>query len=96
MLRLLFFLLTFTMYSQQYVDTLYNGVMLPKDSEYVRGKILEVDYTRSPLLYIKVENDTTKQVYDLQTREYIRGQKEFFIQGNTLNVFPPPLPVTNF
>jgi hypothetical protein len=94
----LFFVLLFTltMYSQQYVDTLYNGVMLPKGSKYVRGKIEEVDYTRPPFIYIKVKNDTTGQVYDLRTRKYIRGQKEFFIQGDTLNVMPPPLHVTNF
>jgi len=61
----------------------------------IHGRILEVDYTKSQII-LKVRNDSTGIILNIGTEKYIRGQKEFYIQGDTLNILPPPLHITNF
>lgn len=93
----LFFLLPFLLFSQvQRIDTTNGNVILGTGVKYIRGKIIEVDHTKSPRIYITVLNDSTGTIQKIKTPKYIRGQKEFYIQGDSLNIMPPPLHVTNF
>ena len=80
----------------QAIDTTSSGVILEKGVKYIHGKITEVDYTKSPKIFIEVQNDSTGEILRIESPRYIRGQKQFFIKGDTLNVMPPPLHVTNF
>ena len=60
----------------------------------IRGSITHVDYTKLDGVYITIENGTTGELTEVLTSEYIRNQKEFFIE-NGENILPAPLHVTD-
>jgi len=93
--RYLILLFTVTI-SGQKIDTTSGQPILSAGVKHVIGKITEVDYTQSPKIFIDVLNDSTQTTTRILTPKYIRGQKEFYILKDSVNVMPPPLHITNF